>query len=170
MKISKIFIAKLLFYLYENSFIVSTVFISGIRIAFLLSFCFSVWLFSEVHSIYVLQFIGASMGTSDLKIPSKAASSSSDGLANFPARACCVVVEFVPGGTLKSLLFKNRKKKLAFKIVVQLALDLARGWTSVSYVHLKHYQYLDIFNSCLLFFFLLQIELFTFKEDSSSRC
>lgn len=71
------------------------------------------------------------MGTSDLKIPSKTSSSASDGLDNLPARACCVVVEFVPGGTLKSLLYKNRKKKLAFKIVVQLALDLARGWASV---------------------------------------
>lgn len=72
-----------------------------------------------------MQFVGASMGTSDLKIPSK--SSSTDDLTNVPARACCVVVEFVPGGTLKTFLYKNRKKKLAFKIVVQLALDLARG-------------------------------------------
>lgn len=66
------------------------------------------------------------MGTSDLKIPNTP-SSSSGALADLPARACCVVVEYVPGGTLKSLLFKNRKKKLAFKVVVQLALDLARG-------------------------------------------
>lgn len=70
------------------------------------------------------------MGTLDLKIPHNA-SSSSEALANLPARACCVVVEYVPGGTLKNLLFKNRKKKLAFKVVVQLALDLARGWASI---------------------------------------
>lgn len=66
------------------------------------------------------------MGTSDLKIPENA-SSSNEAVANLPARACCVVVEYVPGGTLKSLLFRNRKKKLPFKVVVQLALDLARG-------------------------------------------
>lgn len=89
----------------------------------------------------VTKFIGASMGTSDLKIPSKTSSSSSDGLDNLPARACCVVVEFVPGGTLKSLLFKNRKKKLAFKIVVQLALDLARG---LSYLHSKKIVHRDV--------------------------
>ncbi|KAK1363394.1 hypothetical protein POM88_038955 [Heracleum sosnowskyi] len=72
----------------------------------------------------VTRFIGASMGTSDLKIPHNA-SSPSEVLANLPARACCVVIEYVPGGTLKSLLYKDRKKKLAFRVVVQLALNLA---------------------------------------------
>lgn len=64
------------------------------------------------------------MGTSQLKIPSK---NPSDGYTSLPSRACCVLVEFVTGGNLKSYLYKNRKKKLAFKVVVQLALDLARG-------------------------------------------
>lgn len=44
-----------------------------------------------------------------------------------PSNICCVVVEYCPGGALKSYLIKNRRKKLAFKVVVQLALDLARG-------------------------------------------
>lgn len=66
------------------------------------------------------------MGTSELKIP---VNSSNDGnYEKFPARACCVVVEYVAGGTLKKYLFNNRRKKLAYKIVVQLALDMARGW------------------------------------------
>lgn len=65
------------------------------------------------------------MGTSDLKIPSK--NSSSDGPNSHPSRACCVVVEFQAGGTLKQYLIKNRKKKLALKVVIQLALDLSRG-------------------------------------------
>lgn len=77
------------------------------------------------HPSSLSQFIGASMGTSDLKIPSK--SSSSDGLDSNPARACCVVVEYLAGGTLKQYLIRNRQKKLAFKVVIQLALDLARG-------------------------------------------
>lgn len=64
------------------------------------------------------------MGTSQLKIPSK---NPTEGYTNYPSRACCVLVEFLSGGNLKSYLFKNRKKKLAFKIVIQLALDLARG-------------------------------------------
>lgn len=65
------------------------------------------------------------MGTSNLKIPPK--SSSLDSNQSFPSRACCVVVEYLPGGTLKSFLIKNRKRKLAFKVVIQLALDLSRG-------------------------------------------
>jgi serine/threonine protein kinase len=40
---------------------------------------------------------------------------------------CCVVVEYLPGCALKSFLIKNRRRKLAFKVVVQIALDLARG-------------------------------------------
>ena len=71
-----------------------------------------------------MQFVGASMGTSNLKIPSK---NPSEGYTNLPSRACCVLVEFLAGGTLKNFLFKNRKKKLAFRVVIQLALDLSRG-------------------------------------------
>jgi hypothetical protein len=65
------------------------------------------------------------MGTSNLKIPSK--NSSNDDQETLPSRACCVIVEFLPGGTLKQYLIRNRRKKLAYKVVVQLALDLARG-------------------------------------------
>ncbi|KAK4364349.1 hypothetical protein RND71_015707 [Anisodus tanguticus] len=62
----------------------------------------------------VTKFVGASMGTSNLKIPSK---NPSEDYTTYPSRACCVLVEFLHGGTLKNYLFKNRKKKLAFKIV-----------------------------------------------------
>ncbi|KAJ4831011.1 hypothetical protein Tsubulata_024753 [Turnera subulata] len=73
----------------------------------------------------VTKFIGASMGTSNLKIPPNGPSS--DGRNPLPAQACCVVVEYLPGGTLKKFLIRNRRKKLAFRIVIQLALDLSRG-------------------------------------------
>ncbi|KAJ6748626.1 hypothetical protein OIU79_029681 [Salix purpurea] len=49
-----------------------------------------------------------------------------------PNNICCVVVEYLPGGALKSYLIKNRRRKLAFKVVVELALDLARG---LNYLH-----------------------------------
>ena len=65
------------------------------------------------------------MGTSNLKIPSK--NPSNGGQDSLPSRACCVIVEFLPSGTLKQYLIKNRQKKLAYKIVIQLALDLSRG-------------------------------------------
>ncbi|XP_047330689.1 serine/threonine-protein kinase STY13-like [Impatiens glandulifera] len=87
----------------------------------------------------VTKFIGASMGTSDIKIPSKNPTSSDSN--TLPSRACCVVVEYVPGGNLKKLLYSNRKKKLAFKIVIQLALDLSRG---LSYLHSKKIVHRDV--------------------------
>lgn len=65
------------------------------------------------------------MGTSDLKIPSDDTSTTRRNSP--PSRACCVVVEYLQGGTLKKYLNENTKKKLSFKVVVELALDLSRG-------------------------------------------
>lgn len=67
------------------------------------------------------------MGSSELHIQTE------NGQIAMPSNICCVVVEYLPGGALKTYLIKNRRRKLAFKVVVQLALDLARG-----YLHLPH--------------------------------
>ncbi|KAI3829695.1 hypothetical protein L1987_03823 [Smallanthus sonchifolius] len=87
----------------------------------------------------VTKFVGASMGTSDLKIPSNDASNL--GHNSLPSRACCVVVEYLPGATLKKYLIRNSRKKLSFKIVIQLALDLSRG---LSYLHSKKIVHRDV--------------------------
>ncbi|XP_052187954.1 serine/threonine-protein kinase STY13-like isoform X1 [Diospyros lotus] len=88
----------------------------------------------------VTKFVGASMGTSNLKIPSN--SISSDAHNSVPPRACCcVIVEYLPGGTLKKYLIRNSRKKLAFKVVIQLALDLSRG---LSYLHSKKVVHRDV--------------------------
>ncbi|KAL5217729.1 hypothetical protein ABZP36_018413 [Zizania latifolia] len=55
----------------------------------------------------VTKFVGASMGTSHLKIPTARESRSGGG-----GQRCVVVVEFQHGGTLKTLLYKHRDKKL----------------------------------------------------------
>lgn len=86
----------------------------------------------------VTKFIGASMGTANLKIPSN---TSPDAINSLPTRACSVVVEYLPGGTLKKYLIRNWQKKLAFKVVIQLALDLARG---LSYLHSKKIVHRDV--------------------------
>ncbi|XP_057783375.1 serine/threonine-protein kinase STY13-like [Salvia miltiorrhiza] len=96
----------------------------------------SVW--HKLNHPNVTSFVGASMGTSQLKIPPK---NPSEGYTNLPPRACCVLVEFLPGGTLKNYLFKNRKKKLPFKVVIQLALDLSRG---LSYLHAQRIVHRDV--------------------------
>ncbi|KAM7259695.1 hypothetical protein ACFE04_015436 [Oxalis oulophora] len=78
----------------------------------------------------ITKFIGASMGTSNLRIPTK--NPETDGQSSVSSRACCVVVEYLPGGNLKMWLIKNYRTKLPFIDVVELALDLARG---LSFLH-----------------------------------
>lgn len=69
-----------------------------------------------------LQFVGASLGASELNIQKE------NGNLGMPLNVCCVVVEYLAGGTLKNFLIRNSRAKLAFKVVIQLALDLARGY------------------------------------------
>ncbi|KAL9323331.1 hypothetical protein ACSQ67_008188 [Phaseolus vulgaris] len=83
----------------------------------------------------VTRFLGATMGTSELQIQTE------NGHIGMPSNVCCVVVEYCPGGALKTYLIKNRRRKLAFKVVVQLALDLARG---LSYLHTKKIVHRDV--------------------------
>jgi len=68
------------------------------------------------------QFIGASIATSNLMIPLP-----TYGQNSIPSKTCCVIAEFLPGGTLKQYLSRNRQDKLPYEVVIQLALDLSRG-------------------------------------------
>ncbi|XP_004501940.1 serine/threonine-protein kinase 52-like [Cicer arietinum] len=83
----------------------------------------------------VTKFIGATMGSSELQIQTD------NGLIGMPSNICCVVVEYLAGGALKSFLIKNRRRKLAFKVVIQLALDLARG---LNYLHSQKIVHRDV--------------------------
>ncbi|RYR30069.1 hypothetical protein Ahy_B01g054893 [Arachis hypogaea] len=94
-----------------------------------------------VFVLVVQSFVGqkmdasATMGSSELQIQTE------NGVISMPSNICCVVVEYLPGGTLKSYLIKNRRRKLAFKVVIQLALDLARG---LSYLHSQKIVHRDV--------------------------
>ncbi|AQK96954.1 Serine/threonine-protein kinase STY8 [Zea mays] len=83
----------------------------------------------------VTKFIGAIMGARDLNIQTE------HGHLGMPSNICCVVVEYLPGGALKSFLIKNRRRKLAFKVVVQIALDIARG---LCYLHSEKIVHRDV--------------------------
>lgn len=58
-----------------------------------------------------------------------------------------IVVEYVPGGTLRSHLLKNHIKKLPLNSVIQIALDIARG---LSYLHSKKIVHRDVKTSNLV--------------------
>ncbi|EPS65163.1 hypothetical protein M569_09615 [Genlisea aurea] len=93
----------------------------------------SVW--HKLDHPNVTKFIGASMDGSDL------ISQRENNNLDIPRSVCCVVVEYLPGGALKNFLIKNRRKKLPFKTVIQLALDVARG---LSYLHAKKIVHRDV--------------------------
>ncbi|KAJ4712311.1 Protein kinase [Melia azedarach] len=105
--------------------------IAGLRSAFIQEV--AVW--HKLDHPNVTKFIGATMGSSELHIQTE------NGQIALPSNICCVVVEYLPGGALKTYLIKNRRRKLAFKVVVQLALDLARG---LSYLHSQKIVHRDV--------------------------
>ncbi|KDP26574.1 hypothetical protein JCGZ_17732 [Jatropha curcas] len=93
---------------------------------------------SVLHNIShpnITQFIGAVTGTSEIEFQTQSAQ------IGTRVNICCLVTEYQSGGTLKSYLIKNRIKKLPFKNVMQLALDLARG---LSYLHSKNIVHRDL--------------------------
>nr|WIL59845.1 nodulation protein [Melilotus officinalis] len=105
--------------------------IAGLRSAFTQEVV--VW--HKLNHPNVTKFIGATMGSSELHIQTDS------GLISMPSNTCCVVVEYLPGGALKSFLIKNRRRKLAFKVVIQLALDIARG---MNYLHSQKIVHRDV--------------------------
>ncbi|EEE53231.1 hypothetical protein OsJ_36131 [Oryza sativa Japonica Group] len=63
-------------------------------------------------------------------------------------RACCVVVEFLGGGTLKKYLIEHYRSKLPYGEVVRLALSMARG---LSFLHANNIVHRDVKTENMLF-------------------
>ncbi|PWA44241.1 protein kinase-like domain-containing protein [Artemisia annua] len=81
----------------------------------------------------VTKMIGATMSMkTDLKHKNKKSKTESD---------FCIVSEYLKGGSLRSYLEKNRKKRLPLKIVIQFALDIAKG---LSYLHSEKIIHRDV--------------------------
>ncbi|XP_023527178.1 serine/threonine-protein kinase STY46-like [Cucurbita pepo subsp. pepo] len=96
----------------------------------------------KLHHPNVTKFVGASTKAVSLQIPSKSKVSSMDHQNDsISPTACCVVVEYVPGGTLKELVMMKKKRKLPFKDAIHLALDLSKG---LSYLHSNNIVHQDV--------------------------
>ncbi|XP_074558236.1 serine/threonine-protein kinase 52-like [Curcuma longa] len=93
----------------------------------------SVW--HKLDHPNVTKFIGATIGATNLNMQTE------NGHLGMPSNVCCVIVEYLAGGTLKSFLIKHHRRKLTFKVVIQIALDLARG---LSYLHSKKIVHRDV--------------------------
>ncbi|CAI7822536.1 unnamed protein product, partial [Closterium sp. NIES-54] len=63
------------------------------------------------------------------------------GMLRVGSHVCCVVLEFLAGGTLKQLLMKHYHKKLSVHRVVHLALDIAEG---LEYLHSRGIVHRDV--------------------------
>ncbi|EFJ21239.1 hypothetical protein SELMODRAFT_271276 [Selaginella moellendorffii] len=83
----------------------------------------------------VTKFVGACVGSPDLQV------ASTGGFVRISSNICCVVVEYLAGGTLKQFLIQHCRKKLRLKVVIQLALDLSRG---LDYLHSKKIVHRDV--------------------------
>ncbi|GLT36545.1 hypothetical protein SLA2020_109160 [Shorea laevis] len=86
--------------------------------------------------------------------------------AKMDSTNCCIVSEYLCGGSVKSYLQQNRERKLPFKTVIQLGLDLARG---LSYLHSKKIIHRDVKTENLLLDknFRLKIIDFDVSRDES---
>ncbi|XP_014511947.2 serine/threonine-protein kinase STY46-like [Vigna radiata var. radiata] len=98
------------------------------------SFWQEVTVWQKLDHPNVTKFIGASLDTSNIPLPTSYPNS-------IPSKTCCIVAEFLPGGTLKQYLSRNRQNKLPYEVVIKLALDLSRG---LSYLHSKKIVHRDI--------------------------
>ncbi|GKB01224.1 serine/threonine-protein kinase STY13-like protein [Tanacetum coccineum] len=99
------------------------------------SFNQEVEVWQKLDHLNVTKFISASMGTSELNVPSD------EGQNCLRDGSCCVVVEYVLGGTLQKYLIEYFKRKLSFMTVVKISLDLARG---LSFLHSKKIVHRDV--------------------------
>ncbi|KAE8728161.1 Tesmin/TSO1-like CXC domain-containing protein, putative isoform 1 [Hibiscus syriacus] len=98
----------------------------------------------------VTKFIGASMGTSNFKIPSK--NPSAESLNPLPSKACCVVVEYLPGGTLKQYLLwtslEGKRANLFFSFEginnISLLTSTLIPNCSLSYLHSRKIVHRDV--------------------------
>ncbi|CAI5477348.1 unnamed protein product [Closterium sp. Yama58-4] len=103
-------------------------------------FAQEVLVWSTLQHKNICQFVGALLGGPDTyTFPSTV--EDHRGVLRVGSHVCCVVLEFLAGGTLKQLLMKHYHKKLSVHRVVHLALDIAEG---LEYLHSRGIVHRDV--------------------------
>ncbi|KAK9064502.1 hypothetical protein SSX86_015884 [Deinandra increscens subsp. villosa] len=110
---------------------------------------------TKVYMFDVHIMIGATMS---MKTDSSPKNKKSKGESNL-----CIVSDYVKGGSLRSYLFKNHRKKLPLKIVFQFALDIAKGLT---YLHSKKIIHRDVKPDNILIDTHYKLKLVDFGEST----
>ncbi|CAI5532603.1 unnamed protein product [Closterium sp. Naga37s-1] len=103
-------------------------------------FAQEVLVWSTLEHKNICQFVGALLGGPDsYTFPSTV--EDHRGVLRVGSHVCCVVLEFLAGGTLKQLLMKQYHNKLSVHRVVHLALDIAEG---LEYLHSRGIVHRDV--------------------------
>nr|XP_025884468.1 serine/threonine-protein kinase STY13-like [Solanum lycopersicum] len=104
----------------------------------------SIW--CNLQHSNIAEFIGAIKKTNVSKIKIKCKKCANVLSTN---GYCCIVVEYVGGGTLQSYLYKHTilKKKLPLDTTIQVALDVAKG---LNYIHSNKIVHRDVKTKNLL--------------------
>ncbi|GJP39541.1 hypothetical protein CLOM_g23903 [Closterium sp. NIES-68] len=103
-------------------------------------FAQEVLVWSTLQHKNICQFVGALLGGPDSYcLPSTV--EDHRGVLRVGSHVCCVVLEYLAGGTLKHVLIKHYHRKLSVQRVVHIALDIAEG---LEYLHSRGIVHRDV--------------------------